>query len=376
MQKIKTGTVTFHASHNYGSMLQAYALQQTLYSLGVDNEIINLRTERQKNFYPKPKYLDTSSAKKIIKSILMLPYSGMLIRKYNLFEDFISENLNVSKEFSELTPDIEASLSKYDFLIAGSDQIWNTSCYDFDWLYYLPNANNNAIAYAPSMGPFANEQVSKDNHPKIASCLKNFVGISVREEGTAEMVNEISGLKPDILVDPTMLLTKCEWEKNISDTPLIKEKYIFLYSPGLSDKILKVGKKLSKLLGISVVMSNFSISYTILTSGFKKVLACGPWEFLNLIKHSSIVLSGSFHAVVFSILLQRPFFALDGDKDNRICHILNKMNLQDRVVHEDDVKNVISYAYYIDFTQSVAVLNEEKTKSVEFLKKHLINNKI
>ena len=48
---MKTATITFHAAHNYGSMLQAYALQQIILRLGHSNEIINLRTERQKQLY-------------------------------------------------------------------------------------------------------------------------------------------------------------------------------------------------------------------------------------------------------------------------------------------------------------------------------------
>lgn len=30
MKKKRVGIITFHAAHNYGSMLQAYALQQTI----------------------------------------------------------------------------------------------------------------------------------------------------------------------------------------------------------------------------------------------------------------------------------------------------------------------------------------------------------
>ena len=33
---MRVGIITFHASHNYGSVLQAYALQQTVMVLGHD----------------------------------------------------------------------------------------------------------------------------------------------------------------------------------------------------------------------------------------------------------------------------------------------------------------------------------------------------
>ena len=371
MQKISTATVTFHASHNYGSMLQAYALQQTLLSLGVDNEIINLRTKRQKTFYPKPNYIDTSSIRRIVKSIIMLPYTNSLRAKYDLFEEYLRNYLKLTEEYTESTEITDLKIKKYDYLVAGSDQIWNTICVDFDWLYYLPIANKNAIAYAPSMGPHAKEQVDKGNYNLIEKHLNNFIGLSVREEGTANLIEEISGRRPDILVDPTMLLNKSKWELNINNTPLVKGKYLFIYSPWLSSEILKTGKRIAKLLNLEVVISNFSVSNLLDAFGCKKVLACGPWEFLNLIKHSSLVLSGSFHAVVFSILLQKPFFALNGDTDNRICHILSRMGLEKRVVHSDNIADVIPYAFDIDFTKSLLELKKERTKSINFLKNHL-----
>lgn len=45
----KIGIITFHASHNYGSMLQAYALQQVILGMGYDCEIINFRSATQKS---------------------------------------------------------------------------------------------------------------------------------------------------------------------------------------------------------------------------------------------------------------------------------------------------------------------------------------
>ena len=46
---MKIGILTFHASHNYGSMLQAYALLHVIMGMGHDCKIINLRTDVQKS---------------------------------------------------------------------------------------------------------------------------------------------------------------------------------------------------------------------------------------------------------------------------------------------------------------------------------------
>ena len=65
------GIITFHASHNYGSMLQAYALQQTILDMGMKCEIINLRTPRQRKMYSR--YIHRSLLKRLM---LTLRYPG------------------------------------------------------------------------------------------------------------------------------------------------------------------------------------------------------------------------------------------------------------------------------------------------------------
>ena len=91
------GIITFHASHNYGSMLQAYALQQIVLSLGLKCEIINFRTERQKLFY-QPIFNRGTSLGKIKRYILLSPYLKSLKGKKLLFEDFLNNNLHLTSK--------------------------------------------------------------------------------------------------------------------------------------------------------------------------------------------------------------------------------------------------------------------------------------
>ncbi len=367
---IKTATLTFHASHNYGSMLQAYALQKVIQELGCDNEIVNLRTDAQKRIYPKPYIRVNKSIKSNIKSLLINTLTwGAIADKYNRFEKFLNDDLLLSKNEYSTVEELEALKSNYDFFISGSDQIWNTICGDFTWAYFLPFATNNGIAYAPSMGPKGKQQVNPNNYEKIAKCLCNYKAISVREQGTADVIESITGEYPTILVDPTMLLSKSDWESKINKTPIIKEPYIFLYSPGYNEKLYNITEKLSQLLNIKVVVSNVLYLPSMLKfHKFIYKLNVGPWEFLNLIKNASVVLSGSFHAVVFSILLERPFFAKDGMEDNRISNILRLMNLEDRSIDLTNIKEKAAIAYDIDYKDKDAFLNKEKERSIQFLK--------
>ena len=369
---LKTATLTFHAAHNYGSMLQAFALQFLIRRLGIDNEIINLRTDRQKFIYRHPE--DNQGAGWVSKyagSSIRFFFKQDLIRKYELFEKFLQEDLKLSPELKD-TEAVEGYCQKkhFDYYIVGSDQIWNTACSDFDWSYYLPFANNNAISYACSMGPHAMEQVSQNNYARIRSCLSQFKGVSVREVGTANVVNVISGIKPEIHFDPTLLLTAEDWvsKSRIPDVPLIEGEYIFLYSPGYNKDAYKIAKDLSKKLALPVVVSNLHPRSLLLYSSFKLHLDCGPWEFLNLVKYAKVVVCGSFHAVVFSTVFRTPFFAVNGDKDNRMINILTKLGLGKQTITLQNIDKKIPLINTIDWTCAEDVLLEERNRSVNYLK--------
>ena len=133
----KVGIITFHASHNYGSMLQAYALQQVVLSMGYDCEIINFRSIAQKEMY-KPIFLKGTFYGKCVRFIIQATYALDILKKYRLFEYFLKEELILSpKEYTTLH-DLENENFSYDYYISGSDQIWNVHAYDFNYAYFLP----------------------------------------------------------------------------------------------------------------------------------------------------------------------------------------------------------------------------------------------
>lgn len=373
---IKTATLTFHASHNYGSMLQAYALQQILKKdIGVENEIINLRTTAQRNVYPNPVKIPNSS-REWISFICRLPIMRGLKRKFSLFEDFLKNELSLSDEFHSIE-EVTGYVKHFDCLISGSDQIWNTSCLDFDWSYFLPFCGSRKIAYAPSMGPHGREHVSPKVYEKIADCLSGFSAVSVREQGTADMVSAITGKNPEVLADPTLLIHRYEWEHLASEQNPVKGKYIFLYSPFPTKSICDLAYNISKKTGLPVVSSNkiplvSMVKYGLLEpSGIKQWLSTGPKEFLRLIMDSEFVISGSFHAVVFSILFHRPFMAYNGLEDNRMSQILHSTELDDYAITDSNYIAKLPLLNRIDFSRAESYIVEERKRSLDFLKKNI-----
>lgn len=374
--KITTATLTFHAAHNYGSMLQAYALQQVIKSLGYENKIINLRTTRQKFIYRHPDDNKGASWKsKYIGRIIRLPFKKDLVRKYNYFEDFLEQDLDVTQELSTLEDVTDFVQRKpFDFYIVGSDQIWNTACSDFDWSFFLPFATSrSALSYACSMGQLGHIQVAESDYAAIRDSLSNFKAISVREKGTAEVINKITGSYPLIHIDPTLMMKSEEWEASphFIKEPLIKGDYIFVYVPAYKESVYGIANQLSKAIDLPAFYSSFHYQAIFKHPNLKCQLSVGPWQFLNLIKHAKVVVSGSFHAAAFSIIFKTPFFAVNGDKDNRMKDLLSLVGLENLTINQNDVNEKRILMDNIDWSIVDSALSEGKEKGIEYLNQNL-----
>lgn len=363
---IKTATITFHASHNYGSMLQAYALQQTLYRLGYENEIINLRTQKQKDLYKRLSFKSFfKSPKDFIKGLLFLPYMNQLQQKHALFEKFLSDSLKLTKEYASLE-ELEKADFNYDCYISGGDQIWNTAPLDFDWSFYLPFVKKGKrISYAVSMGPMGEKAVT--DRDKIARLLSNYAHISVREEGTKAVVNGLSNKPVSMELDPALLLSAEEWNKVIVYNYEEKGDYILLYVPYFKKETYEMASFLSKKLGLKVIVTLLGTPKALLYP-FQTKLDVGPIEFLSLVKHAKLVVSGSFHALVFATLFHVPFYTVNGDKDNRMKTFLNNLNLLNRTIDINNRENKWKEAFDCDFTRAEEYLGIMRKASLDYLK--------
>lgn len=322
---MKVGIITFHASHNYGSMLQAYALQQTVLSLGHECEIINLRTAAQKSFY-KP-FFKLPGFRKKIKALVYPKLAFDDYRKHRLFEYFLQKNLILTDEEYHSATELAAARLDFDAYISGSDQIWNTKCFDHASSYFLDFVKSGKrVAYAPSMGPQPELEVADKFTSAIKEYLRHYSTVSVREKRTADKVRKICGIDPQVVADPTLLLSQEEWSEFAGNKPLIDGKYILLYTPwydnytALYEQAAAVAAK-SNLPIVCTIPDAYKTWHR--NPYFKYFTAVGPSEFVNLIKHSQAVLCGSFHAVVFSILFGKPFYAYKGIADSRISQLLD-----------------------------------------------------
>lgn len=357
---MKIGIITFHAAFNYGSMLQAYALQTFLEKKGHQVEIINFRPEIQKKTYSRPlKWNDKGNIILSIKRILFTPVEVLkLYRKWNLFNSFLHEYLHITKEFVSLN-----SLKEYNFdidlLITGSDQIWNTDAFDFSEAYFgcFLKSNIAKVAYAPSMGP----SPEKQDVNYLKTLLQGYRAVSVREERTKHFIVDNGIFKDvEVVLDPTMLLEGSDYDSLYDKKPLIKGDYIFYYTlGGARHEFLKIAENIGMKYNLPIIVEN---SYTPgdlkRYKHIKAYTAVGPSEFLNLVKNSKIVCGASFHLMVFAILFKKEFFCINGDVDSRLNNLMRLTGNEDRI---------ISLHPSMTFSKSKNILRNLKTISSSFI---------
>lgn len=368
---MKIGIITFHAAHNYGSMLQAYALQTYLERQGHKVEIINFRTSGQKSMYSKPiSYGNLHQIKQSVKRLLFDSLSiKALNKKWHLFEQFLSTYLNITKEFNTLE-ELRKAKFDYDYIITGSDQIWNTKAKDFSEAYFATFTQTKKIAYAPSMGP---DPESQDAN-YVKSLLKDYTAVSVREERTKSFLENNGIFKPvELVLDPTMLLDAKDYESLFSQEPLIKGKYIFYYTPGgIRPEFMRIAQALGKKYKLPVITDGTYYPKEMKEfSEIQQYKAVGPSEFLNLVKNAEIVCGASFHLMVFSILFQKNFYCINGDVDSRMNNLMKIFDLSNHIISCRDVGIQIP-EIQPNYTTPKRILSEQKISSFNYLKKLFI----
>lgn len=359
----KVGIITLNGNFNYGNRLQNYALQQVLKNLNVFSETIIFDDTHSVNKTMEIIYKIKYKLIRLIKndSKIVLNWEKMKAAKGKVFQPFTEKNI----KSIYINRDMEIS-AKFDYFIVGSDQVWNPNIIKNDTHYFLDfTSKQKRIAYAASFG------VPKLSHisTPFRDGLLGMNEVSVRENSGADIVKQVTGREPQVVVDPTMLLSAKQWNHLIhqySDELDIKGKYILIYF--LRDK----NEKLYRDIEIYAKSKNFRI-YNIMGDSYsEKKIIPDPLQFISLIEKAEFVLSDSFHCAVFSIIMKTPFVIMDrnsGNMNSRILTLLSKFNLK-----SNRYNNKIKFEYIrqnTDFSNVDNILNEEKKVGLLFLKNAL-----
>ena len=334
---MKIKTITCHDVYNVGASLQAYALMKFLQMQGYDVEIINYKPDYLSHHY-QLFYADNPAYRKnfllkFIYVICKLPLKIKQQKRKKIFNQFTKEYLILTKKY-ESNEQLKKECPEADVYIAGSDQIWNPL---FDngrdpafFLDFVP-ANKKRVSYAAS---FAINKMPEDNIDFAKKNLSKFDCISVRENTGLKILEQLNINKGIEVLDPVFLLEKDKWLLLTDKDKLIKENYILVYDFDNSKVIESISKKISKSKNLKIV-SMFKNDYSDIN-----FTNAGPLEFLNLINNADVVISNSFHATAFSIILEKDFYVI-GRKENvnsRMIDLLKKFKLEQRFLMDEDIK--------------------------------------
>ncbi len=391
---MKIGIVTYVKCDNYGAELQAFALQWKLNSLGYDAEVINLEKRNidmkrnqdvimgaiKQRFKQEGVFAIVSIVRKFLETKKRITdedkYKAINENKHKLFENFFENKVRHSEKYYTLDEISNATDLKYDVYIAGSDQIWNYIHTDRLDVYFLMFANKfkaKKISYAASVSIY---DIPKKWRAAYKTYFENIDVLSVRELHGAELVSKYSNKKAEVVLDPTFLLTKEDWVREVANDCGIEGDYLLIYTLSGSPHIRKMAHDIARRLNLKVV--NIKSGYSDEPDdGTINVYEIGPAEWVGLWSKAKYVVTDSFHGTAFSINFNIPFTTLvnpNSMMNSRVLSILKIMNLESRIVYDTLKGDLKPNDVALDFTETNRILKQWKEKSLKFLL-HALNSK-
>lgn len=370
---MKVGIITLHYPHNFGAMLQAYALRETVSSLGADVEFINYVT--------RPKEMQYIAPRKVPIKAFSNPLSGARRYYWHLadkrfekenqwswsrFQEFFEKRLEVQSPVIRHT--YELLDSEYDAVICGSDQIWNPDVVKGLRREYFADINPKVrkIAYAASMGDV---QTAKRCKFFLKNEIQKMDFVAVREQDLQDFIRNEFHIETELVVDPTLLLT-ADTYRQIEKQPAVSGDYITVYNiKGRPNHVSKTAKKVAGVYGVPVK----EISGKLLSgssAGYERVAAGGPEEFLGWIDQAKAVVTDSFHGVALSIVFHKDFYFVPRGRTERIRSLLDLLGLNNRIIGPEANVDI---ERHIDYTQVDLRLNKLRESSIAYLKKSLFS---
>lgn len=305
---MKIGIVTFHDADNFGAQLQSYGLQAALESLGAESCFLD---------FPEKKAPAEVPASPLMQRILQ-----HRAKRQKLFADFRDAYLNRAA-FDE------SQVHAFDFFIAGSDQVWNPSITGGEGKYLLSFAPaSKRCSYAASFGTNVLPESCRDYFSRE---LGQFQQISVREKSGAALVSGLTGTTPRVDLDPSMLVKASQWEKMMAPSKT-DMPYLLLITVQNDTNLLKLATQMAK---------ERNLELKVISAAFFPPVGFQPWsdvsvcDWLRLIHDADLVISSSFHGLVFSILFHREFYVNPlvsdlADRNSRVTELLEMLDISDR----------------------------------------------
>ncbi len=364
---------TFFNSNNYGSRLQATALSRYFDSNGYDTyfltsfkvlpylirhpslliaRVVNKINDKRRVAFFNPKAYEISSAR------------SQRLNKYSE-ENYKLMAIMTVKQWRKIIAD------KYTFVV-GSDIVWQPANgipaqFFLDFAYFT---DLNKFSYASSLG---SPKLPTKYYKYYRKYLGSFHKVSVREQSAADLLQSITGRDVEKVVDPTLLLTREEWSEFASHAEYsIKQDirgYIVCYFVMEDSRYWSYVQKVQEKTGLQVIVlpmhqSDENQPYTIVLDGT-------PYEFVDLIKNATMIVTDSFHACMFSIIFNKEFYLLERSRkseNDKYTDFLVRYGLENNKVGDESFFERIDS---IDYRSINAKLEVDRKESYRFIQEAL-----
>lgn len=383
---MKIGILTQPLHKNYGGLLQNYALQQVLKSMGYDVETIDhsfcIKNSWLRQILSKTKVrlLHALCPKRynLTRYIPNAQEQAIIRAKTNFFIDkYIARTMTLqsTEEFDDI-----AQSNKYDAYVVGSDQCWrpryNGPFLEEMFLCFAENQSNvKRIAYAASFGT-SEWEFSPKQTKRYAQLVKKFDLITVREASGVELCRKYFGVNAQHVLDPTMLLDKEDYIKlieNEKEPPKPGNLFYYMLDPSAEKNALI--EDVGKINGIKpfTVMPKYQEENRTKEDIKKRIENCvfpSVTAWLRAFMDAEMVIVDSFHGAVFSIIFNKPFWVIANAKrgNARFDSLLGLFGLEDRMIEPGQV---IDWKKVIDWKRVNDIRQKEKERSLGLLKEVL-----
>lgn len=376
---MKIAILTLPLHTNYGGILQAYALQNTLERMG--HTVVVLDSDKHPNIRPwylRPlvwgyyailKYVKHRNVEIFPEKKMMKGYQEYLITSQNT-QKFVDNHINrrTYKSLSEIKP------NEFDVIVVGSDQVWRVKyffgkCIKNAYLDFTKGWNIKRISYAASFGTSEWEYTQQQTEEcKLA--ISHFDAVSVREDDGVALCKKYFGIDAKHVLDPTMLLSKGDYESLVDDTnSKPSEGDLLTYIIDETPEKVAIVDKISRIKGLKPfrVNSNFEN----LSADVNERIQPPVEQWLRGFMNAKFVVTDSFHACVFSIIFSKPFVVIGNEQRgvSRFKSLLGMFGLEDHLVLQ---RKLDMNKDYMSSPSVYEILNQKKEESVKFLYDQLV----
>ena len=349
---MKIGIMTYHYSYNFGAMIQAYALRIAIKDLvGEDHDVEII------NYIPSS---FTNQGESIINSAFL--------EKKEKRDCFLRERCGI---LTQPTTDL-SDINDYDVYVVGSDQVWNPNLPVFErtseyFLDFVPDGKRR-VAYAASIG----EQITEDFSTELfEENIGKFDFLSMREQSYCSFIERFTDKKCEAVLDPTFLLDATHY-RSLYSKDIKHDSYTLCVAYGMKARrrLYDIANRYSIQNKQQIVHSDQEVTSYLFMNQEKTIFYSSMEEILWYIDHAEMVITDSFHFVVFSIIFHRPFYVMLTGKPSRITDLLAYLDLSDRIL--SDATRLSELNSKIDYETVDKKIFKKRELSYAFLKAALM----